>query len=56
MGKSYQKQWTGVFGDPVDDNPTVVMEQAAFDAAGIPMEYLTIQVKKRRSGSGGTGA
>lgn len=46
MGKSYQKQWTGVFGDPVDDNPTVVMEQAAFDAAGIPMEYLTIQVKK----------
>ena len=55
MGKSYQKQWTGVFGDPVDDNPTVVMEQAAFDAAGIPMEYLTIQVKRRRSGSGGTG-
>lgn len=46
MGKSYQKQWAGVFGDPVDDNPTVVMEQAAFDAAGIPMEYLTIQVKK----------
>lgn len=46
MGKSYQKQWTGVFGDPVDDNPTVVMEQAAFDAAGIPMEYLTIQVKR----------
>lgn len=46
MSKSYQKQWTGVFGDPVDDNPTVVMEQAAFDAEGIPMEYLTIQVKK----------
>ena len=46
MSKSYQKQWVGVFGDPVDDNPTVVMEQAAFDAAEIPMEYLTIQVKK----------
>lgn len=46
MAKSYQKQWVGVFGDPVDDNPTVVMEQAAFDHAGIPMEYLTIQVKK----------
>lgn len=45
MGK-YQKQWVGVFGDPVDDNPTVVMEQAAFDAEQIPMEYLTIQVKK----------
>lgn len=46
MGKSYQKQWVGVFGDPVDDNPTVVMEQAAFDHAGLPIEYLTIQVKK----------
>lgn len=46
MGKSYQKQWVGVFGDPVDDNPTVVMEQAAFDYAEIPMEYLTIQVKR----------
>lgn len=46
MSKSYQKQWVGVFGDPVDDNPTVVMEQAAFDYAEIPMEYLTIQVKK----------
>lgn len=45
MGK-YQKQWVGVFGDPVDDNPTVVMEQAAFDAEQIPMEYLTIRVKK----------
>lgn len=44
MGKSYQKQWTGVFGDPVDDNPTVVMEQAAFDAAGIPMELSLIHI------------
>lgn len=45
MAGKYQKQWVGVFGDPVDDNPTVVMEQAAFDAEGIPMEYLTIQVR-----------
>lgn len=46
MSTSYQRQLTAVFGDPVDDNPTVVMEQAAFDAEGIPMDYLTIQVKK----------
>ena len=45
MAGKYQKQWVGVFGNPVDDNPTVVMEQAAFDAEGIPMEYLTIQVR-----------
>lgn len=46
MSTSYQRQLTAVFGDPVDDNPTVVMEQAAFDAEGIPMDYLTIQVKQ----------
>ena len=40
MSTSYQRQLTAVFGDPVDDNPTVVMEQAAFDAEGIPMDYL----------------
>ena len=46
MSISYQRQLTAVFGDPVDDNPTVVMEQAAFDAEEIPMDYLTIQVKQ----------
>lgn len=42
----YQKKLVGVFGDPVDDNPSVVIEQAAFDYMKLPMEYLTIQVKK----------
>lgn len=42
----YQRQLTAVFGDPVDDNPTVVMEQAAFDALNLPIDYLTIQVRK----------
>lgn len=46
MSGKYQRQLVGVFGDPVDDNPTVVMEQAAFDAEQIPMDYLTIQVKR----------
>ena len=40
----YQKKLVGVFGDPVDDNPSVVIEQAAFDYMKRPMEYLTIQV------------
>lgn len=43
---NYQKGLTGVFGDPVADNPSVVIEQAAFDSLDIPMQYLTIQVKK----------
>ena len=42
----YQEKLVGVFGDPVDENPTVVLEQAAFDAAGLPFRYLTIQVKE----------
>lgn len=46
MKRVYQKQLLGVFGDPVDDNPSVVIEQAAFDAENLPMQYLTIQVKK----------
>lgn len=46
MSGKYQRLLVGVFGDPVDDNPTVVMEQAAFDAEQIPMDYLTIRVKR----------
>lgn len=46
MSGNFQKQWVGVFGDPVDDNPTVVLQQAGFDHAGLPFAYLTIQVKK----------
>ena len=42
----YQEKLVGVIGDPVDDNPTVVIMQAAFDAAGLPFRYLTIQVKE----------
>lgn len=42
----YQEKLVGVFGDPVDENPTCVIQQAGFDALGIPYRYLTIQVHK----------
>ena len=45
MSKNYQEKLVGVFGDPVDENPSVVIEQAAFDACNQPFRYLTIQVK-----------
>lgn len=45
MSKNYRAELVGVFGDPVDENPTGVMEEAAFDALGLPFRYLTIQVK-----------
>ncbi len=45
MGKSYREELVGVFGCPVDENPTVVIQQAAFEALGLPYRYLTIKVK-----------
>ena len=44
MGKNYRAELTGVFGDPVDGNPTGVMEEAAYDALGLNFRYLTIKV------------
>ncbi len=42
--KNYRAELTGVFGDPVDDNPTGVVEEAAFSAKGLNYRYLTIRV------------
>lgn len=42
--KNYRAELTGVFGDPVDDNPTGVVEEAAFRAKGLNYRYLTIKV------------
>ena len=44
MSKNYRAELVGVFGDPVEENPTVVMEEAAFEALGLPFRYLTIRV------------
>jgi len=35
----------GVFGDPVDENPTYIMQEAAFRAAGLNWRYLNLRVK-----------
>lgn len=40
----YRMELTGVFGDPVDENPTVVMMEAAFAALGLPWRYLNLNV------------
>jgi len=45
MSKSYRSELVGVFGYPVDENPTGVVEEAAFREAGIPWRYLTVLVK-----------
>lgn len=46
MSKNYRAELTGVFGDPVDGNPTGVMEEAAFAACGLNYRYLTMKVTK----------
>ena len=45
MGKSYRDELVGVFGDPIDENPTVVVAQTAFEKLGIPYRYVTVNVK-----------
>jgi shikimate dehydrogenase len=42
--RSYKSELTGVFGHPVAENPTIVMMEAAYRAAGLPYRYLTIEV------------
>lgn len=41
---SYRMELTGVFGCPVDENPTVVMMEAAFRALNLPWRYLNLKV------------
>jgi shikimate dehydrogenase len=45
MSRNYRSQLTGVFGCPVDENPTIVLQEAAFQAASLPFRYLTLLVK-----------
>lgn len=44
---NYKLELVGVFGHPVAENPTVVMQEAAFRALGLPWRYLTIEVLPR---------
>ena len=45
MPSSYKFELVGVLGFPVAENPTCVMQEAAFAALGLPWRYLTIEVK-----------
>jgi shikimate dehydrogenase len=43
--KSYRSELIGLFGCPVDENPTVVIIEAAFKALGLDYRYNTTLVK-----------
>lgn len=44
--KNYRFHLTGAFGDPIDENPTCVMMNAAYEAAGVNFRYLNFLVKQ----------
>jgi shikimate dehydrogenase len=41
---NYKAELVGVFGHPVAENPTIVMQEAAFRELGLNWRYLTIEV------------
>lgn len=43
--KSYRSELVGLFGYPVDENPTVVMIEAGFRALGLNYRYNTMEVR-----------
>ena len=45
MPANYKYDLVGVLGYPVAENPTGVMQEAAFASAGLPWRYLTLEVK-----------
>lgn len=44
MSANYQAEVVGVFGQPVAENPTGVMQEAGFAAAGLNWRYLNFEV------------
>ena len=41
---NYKSELVGVFGHPVAENPTIVMQEAAFRATDLNWRYLNIEV------------
>lgn len=51
MPANYQAEVVGVFGQPVAENPTGVMQEAGFVAAGLNWRYLNFEVPPERLGA-----
>ena len=54
--KIYRAELTACFGDPVDENPTGVIEEAGYEALGLNYRYLTVRVEKDRLADAVNGA
>ena len=51
MAANYQAEIVGVFGQPVAENPTGVMQEAGFAAAGLNWRYLNFEVPPEKLGA-----
>ena len=51
MPANYQAELVGVFGQPVAENPTGVMQEAGFAAAGLNWRYLNFEVSAENLGA-----
>lgn len=51
MAANYQAEVVGVFGQPVAENPTGVMQEAGFAAAGLNWRYLNFEVPPENLGA-----
>jgi shikimate dehydrogenase len=45
MAANFKAELVGCFGQPVAENPTGAMQEAAFQALGLNWRYLTVEVK-----------
>lgn len=48
---NYRHEIVGVFGDPVDENPTILMFEAAFKAKGLHWRYQNFHVRAEDLGA-----
>lgn len=53
--QSYRHEIVGVFGDPVDENPTIAMFEAAFKAKSLHWRYQNFRVHAEDLGAAMTG-
>lgn len=56
MATNYQAELVACFGQPVAENPTGVMQEAGFRAAGLDWRYLTVEVSPEDLGAAVAGA
>lgn len=46
MVKNYLSRLVGAFGDPIEENPSVVMMEAAFRALGLDWRYINFKISE----------